>query len=111
MGCEVPIPIWGMMGRDVGSRRFQTDSRKLGDQVHSIVKGSDQAKIGLAIVGLDLLMVVMFVQEHDRLPTTGPKALVDAFGLLFHFDQEILIPLDVRSARRADLYECQLLPE
>src|SRR5436190_1369935 len=75
----------------------------LGHQIHPVVKGRDQAKIGRAIIWLDLFVAVMPIQEYDRLPSTRAETAVDAIHFLLYFRRQILITLDVRPAGRADL--------
>src|SRR6476646_9225312 len=74
-----------------------------GHQIHPVVKRCDQAKIGRAIIRLDLFVAVMPLQEYNRLPSTRAETAVDAIHFLLYFRRQILITLNVRPAGRADL--------
>src|SRR5208282_2581749 len=50
---------------------------------------------------------MMPLQKYDRFPPSGLQLGVDPVCFRAHFFQEILVALDVRSARRADLHETE----
>ena len=57
-------------------------------QIHAIVQRSHQAKIGGAVVALNLFVAVVPLQKYDGLPLAGLKAPVDSFRFGFHLGQE-----------------------
>ena len=75
----------------------------LGDQVHPIVKGGHEAKIGSAIIRSNFRAVVVSLQKHDRFPGARAEAAVDSIRFHFDFLHQILIAPDVSPAGRPDL--------
>src|SRR5581483_7216497 len=69
---------------------------------------SDQAKVRCLIISANFGVCVLAIQENDRSPGTAAEPSVDALGLLLHFAHQILVALDVRPARRADLDKRQI---
>src|SRR5882762_5812758 len=66
---------------------------------------SHQAEIRGAVIGLDLLMAVLALKEHDGLPLSSLEAPVNSFRLGLHFGEQVVIALDVRPARSSNLHE------
>src|SRR5580658_3632657 len=55
-------------------------------------------------------MAVVAVQEYDGLPIVGLKAAINAFGFLDGLFHQVVIALNVRAARGADLHKRKLAP-
>jgi len=49
----------------------------LGDQVHPVMQGRDQAEVGHPVKGVDLLVGEIFPDQDDRLPIIGGEFPVD----------------------------------
>src|SRR5262245_36083880 len=54
-------------------------------------------------------MRVLALEQLNRFPGFRAEPPVDAIGFRLHLDQQILVPLDARAARRADLHEAEAL--
>src|SRR6266849_528890 len=80
-----------------------------GHKVHSVVQRRDHAEGSRVVIARDLLMRMMLLEEHDGFPTRGLEARVDAFYLGAYLGEKILVTLDIRPARRADLHERKTL--
>src|SRR6267143_3813703 len=52
---------------------------------------------------------MMLLEEHDGFPARGLEARVDAFHFGAYLGEKILVTLDIRPARRADLHESKTL--
>src|SRR5215471_6263221 len=72
-------------------------------EIHSIMKRSHQAEISGPIVGLNLLVAMLTIQEYDRLPMVCAEAPVDAVYLGLHFCLQVVIALDVSATWSANL--------
>src|SRR5207248_644868 len=80
----------------------------LGDQIHAVVERSHEAEMRRAVIRLNFIMAVLALEEHDGLPLAFLEAAIDARGLFFDFDHEVLIALDAGAAGSADLHESEL---
>src|SRR5215467_11005951 len=72
------------------------------------MQSRDQAKVGSFIERLNFLMAVLPVKKNNGSPFVLLKAPVDATGLHFDLSFQIVIALQVRAARSADLHESKL---
>src|SRR5204862_7422567 len=81
----------------------------LGDEIHSVMQRRDHAERRGAEKACDFFVRMVFSEKHERFPSRGLKARVDAFGFAADFGQEILVALDVRAAGSPDLHESAAL--
>ncbi len=77
----------------------------LGDEVHPVVQRRDEADVRRAVEAGNLVVRMMALQEHDRLPAARIESRVDAFGFGRDFLEEAVVPVDLGPARCADLHE------
>src|SRR3974390_2009425 len=80
-----------------------------GNQIHAIVERGDQAQVSSTIETLDLLVAVLRISKDDGPPIGRLEAPVDAFGFEFNFHEQVVVPLDMRPAGRADFHKHELL--
>src|SRR5215475_5460380 len=72
------------------------------------MKRGHEANVRSPIVAADLLVGVVSLEEEDRLPAFGVEPPVDPLCFRLHLRQKVVIALDVRAARSADLRKAEL---
>lgn len=75
------------------------------DEVHSIVQRGHKAQISGAVIRKDFMVIMMPFQKNYRPPPISLELPVDALRLGLHFGLKIVVALDMRAARCANLHE------